>query len=68
MPSHKNLNIEKRFILSFIVTALILAGEVAGGIFTGSLALLSDAAHVLMDILALVLSYAALRLVKPASG
>ncbi|MBN2257147.1 MAG: cation transporter [Anaerolineaceae bacterium] len=62
MPVHDSLNIEKRFILSFIVTALILAGEVAGGIFTGSLALLSDAAHVLMDILALVLSYAALRL------
>jgi len=56
------MNIEKRFILSFIVTAIILAGEVAGGIFTGSLALLSDAAHVLMDVLALVLSYAALRL------
>jgi cobalt-zinc-cadmium efflux system protein len=62
MPSHSSLNIEKRFILSFVVTALILAGEVAGGIFTHSLALLSDAAHVLMDILALVLSYAALRL------
>jgi cobalt-zinc-cadmium efflux system protein len=62
MPAHNSLNIEKRFILSFIVTAFILVGEVAGGIFTGSLALLSDAAHVLMDILALVLSYAALRL------
>lgn len=62
MPLHSSLTIEKRFILSFIVTALILAGEVAGGIFTGSLALLSDAAHVLMDILALVLSYTAMRL------
>jgi cobalt-zinc-cadmium efflux system protein len=62
MPSHSHLNIEKRFVLSFAVTALILAGEVVGGIFSHSLALLSDAAHVLMDILALVLSYAALRL------
>jgi cobalt-zinc-cadmium efflux system protein len=62
MPSHSSLTIEKRFILSFIITAVILAGEVAGGVFTGSLALLSDAAHVLMDILALVLSYAAMRL------
>jgi len=62
VSSHSNLNIEKRFILSFIVTGIILVGEVAGGLFTGSLALLSDAAHVLMDVLALVLSYAALRL------
>jgi cobalt-zinc-cadmium efflux system protein len=62
VSSHTNLNIEKRFILSFIVTGIILVGEVAGGLFTGSLALLSDAAHVLMDVLALVLSYAALRL------
>ncbi len=62
MPTHSSLNIEKRFILSFIVTALILAGEIAGGIFSNSLALLSDAAHVLMDILALVLSYVAIRL------
>ena len=62
MPSHSSLTIQKRFILSFIVTALILAGEVAGGIYSGSLALLSDAAHVLMDILALVLSYTAMRL------
>lgn len=62
MHPHTNLNIEKRFILAFVVTAIILAGEVAGGIFTGSLALLSDAAHVLMDILALILSYTAIRL------
>lgn len=59
---HIAMSTEKRFILSFAITALILAGEVAGGLFTGSLALLSDAAHVLMDVLALVLSYSALRL------
>jgi cobalt-zinc-cadmium efflux system protein len=40
----------------------VLVAEVVGGIWTGSLALLSDAAHVFMDIFALGLSYLALRL------
>jgi len=38
--------------------------EVAGGIFTNSLALLSDSGHVLTDLLALLLAYFALRLSK----
>jgi len=45
-----------------ILTAAILVAEVIGGLWTGSLALLSDAAHVFMDIFALALSYLALRL------
>lgn len=53
---------EKRFILSIILTSLILAAEVIGGIWSGSLALLSDAAHVFSDIFALALSFFALRL------
>jgi len=36
--------------------------EVVGGLWTGSLALLSDAAHVFLDVVALVMSYGALRL------
>jgi cobalt-zinc-cadmium efflux system protein len=43
------------------LTGLILLLEVAGGLWTGSLALLSDAAHILLDVLALALSYAAVR-------
>jgi cobalt-zinc-cadmium efflux system protein len=56
--------IERRFILALILTALILAAEIVGGLLTGSLALLSDAAHVLMDVLALMMSYAALRIAR----
>ena len=62
MPQHQNQTIEKRFLISMILTALILVAEVIGGLWTGSLALLSDAAHVFLDILALGLSYGALRL------
>ena len=62
MNPHPNKTLENRFILSMIFTATILVAEVIGGFWTGSLALLSDAAHVFMDIFALVLSYLALRL------
>ncbi len=57
-----NRGIQKRFVYSIILTALILAAEVVGGIWSGSLALLSDAAHVFSDIFSLSLSYFALRL------
>ncbi len=49
-------SIEKRLLLSFIVTLLILAAEIVGGIISNSLALLSDAGHVLTDAFALGLS------------
>ncbi len=52
----------RRFIVSILITCLTLVAEAIGGILTGSLALLSDAAHVFLDIFALGLSYFALRL------
>ena len=62
MNPHPNKAIENRFLLSMLLTAAILIAEVVGGYWTGSLALLSDAAHVFMDVFALALSYLALRL------
>lgn len=62
MFSHNNSGIQKRFILSIALTSLILVAEVIGGIISGSLALLSDAAHVFSDVFALGLSFFALRL------
>ncbi len=41
-----------------------MGGEIAGGIWAGSLALLSDAAHVFMDVFALALSLGALLLAR----
>jgi len=50
------------------LTFLIFVAEVIGGVLTGSLALLSDAAHVFSDVFALGLSYGAHRLARrPAS-
>jgi len=62
MNPHPNKAIENRFVLSMLLTFAILIAEVIGGYWTGSLALLSDAAHVFMDVFALGLSYLALRL------
>jgi cobalt-zinc-cadmium efflux system protein len=62
MQAHENSNTGKRFLLSIGITFAILIAEVIGGYWTGSLALLSDAAHVFMDVFALALSYLALRL------
>jgi cobalt-zinc-cadmium efflux system protein len=67
MQSKINPALQKKFILSILLTSIILVVEVIGGLISGSLALLSDAAHVFMDIFALVLSFLAMRLAaRPA--
>ncbi len=61
-------SIAKRFTWAIILTAVTLAAEVAGGIWANSLALLSDAAHVFLDLFALLLSLAAIKLAgRPAT-
>lgn len=60
--TQNNQGLQKRFIYSILLTSLILVAEIIGGIVSGSLALLSDAAHVFSDIFALALSFFALRL------
>lgn len=62
MLAHENKGVERRFVWSMVFTGLILVAEVVGGLLSGSLALLSDAAHVFMDLFALGLSLLALRL------
>jgi cobalt-zinc-cadmium efflux system protein len=54
----------RRLAWAISLTTLVLAGEVVGGIWAGSLALLSDAAHVFMDVFALALSLGALLLAR----
>jgi cobalt-zinc-cadmium efflux system protein len=54
----------RRLALAVALTTVVLAGEIVGGIWSGSLALLSDAAHVFMDVFALALSLAALLLAR----
>jgi cobalt-zinc-cadmium efflux system protein len=58
---------EKRLLWSLAVTLLILAGEVAGGLLSNSLALLSDAGHVLTDAFALGMSLVAALIMRRPS-
>lgn len=65
---HLDKSIAGRFKYAILLTSLTLIAEIIGGIWTNSLALLSDAAHVFLDLFALVLSLAAIRLSSlPAS-
>lgn len=58
------MNKERSLFIALILTATFLIAEVAGGIVTGSLALLSDAAHMLTDVTALVISLLAIQIGK----
>lgn len=65
---HLDKSIAGRFKYAIALTALTLVAEVVGGVWTNSLALLSDAAHVFLDLFALVLSLTAIKLASfPAS-
>ena len=58
-----------RLLIACCLTALLLAAEVAGGLWTGSLALLSDAGHMFTDLLALLLAFfAATVATRPATA
>jgi cobalt-zinc-cadmium efflux system protein len=61
------LTLEKRLLLSFTLTLLILFAEVIGGLVSKSLALLSDAGHMLTDVFALGLSMIAMRIGRKPS-
>lgn len=67
MRRHEIKEVERRFFIAILLSGSILVVEVAGSWWTGSLALLSDAAHVFLDISALGLSWLAIRLsTRPA--
>jgi len=61
---HTNEVKENRFVLALGLTGVIFLVELIGGFWTHSLALLSDSAHVFMDVFALGLSYLAIRAAK----
>jgi len=59
---HDDHKTQGRFVLAMALTSFTMVAQVVAGLWTGSLALLSDSAHVFLDLLALGMSYVALRL------
>lgn len=60
---------KKRLALALTLTAGYMVAEVVGGVLTGSLALIADAAHMGTDVLGLGLALAAIHLAsRPAAG
>ncbi|PIQ31597.1 MAG: cation transporter [Bacteroidetes bacterium CG18_big_fil_WC_8_21_14_2_50_41_14] len=55
---------QMRLLISIGLNVLITVAQVIGGIFSGSMALISDALHNFSDVIALVISYIANRLSK----
>ena len=59
---------QRRLALSLGITAAFVLVEAAAGLFANSLALLTDAAHNLTDVLALALTWYALRVQRRPAG
>jgi cobalt-zinc-cadmium efflux system protein len=57
-----------RLFAAFVVLAVFMVVEVAGGVFTSSLALISDAAHMLTDVVGIGMALAAIHLAARGSA
>ena len=55
---------DKYLFITIALNFLITIAEVIGGILTGSLSLLSDAFHNFPDVIAIIITYIAMRLGK----
>ncbi|MGB1585510.1 MAG: cation diffusion facilitator family transporter [Thermoplasmatota archaeon] len=59
----------RNILIAMLTSSVVLVVEVWASIRTGSLALLADAGHLLVDVSGLILAYAALRFAsRPATG
>lgn len=58
---------EKKLAIAIALTGSFLVAEIIGGILTESLALLSDAAHMFTDVMALVIALTAIKIGKRAA-
>ncbi len=59
-------SIAKNLLIATVITAVIFVAELIGGILTNSLALVSDAGHMFIDIASLLLSFAAIKISQKA--
>lgn len=64
--THAKTTNESRLWWAFGLTATYLFAEIVGGVLTHSLALLSDAAHMLTDVVGIAIAIAAVRIARRA--
>lgn len=64
---HASSKSERALWIALGLTSSVLVAETVGGIVTGSLALISDAAHMLTDAAALAIALAAIRIGQRAA-
>jgi len=62
--SHNNDLNGRNLLISIVLNIVITVAQVVGGLMSGSLALLSDALHNFSDVVSLIISYIANKLVK----
>lgn len=60
--SHDHQNTGRNLAITVVLNGIITIGQFAGGIISGSLALISDAVHNLSDVISVVLAYIAHRI------
>ncbi|BEV13036.1 cation diffusion facilitator family transporter (plasmid) [Asticcacaulis sp. DW145] len=58
---------ERRLLIAIALTGTFLIAEIIGGVLFDSLALLSDATHMLTDVAALIIAYIAIQIGKRAA-
>ncbi len=62
--AHEHRDFKRSLTIALAITAVFLVVELAGGLISGSLALVSDAGHMFADALSLLLSLGAITLAK----
>ncbi len=67
MSEHHHEVHGKNLLLTIVLNLIITVAQIVGGIFSGSLALLSDAMHNFSDVLSLIIAFGANRLVSRPS-
>lgn len=65
---HVNARDSRALTIAMVSTGVIFVAQVIGGVLSNSLALLSDAGHMLTDLSALLISFAALRIAARPKG
>ena len=61
---HHSSSNKKRLLTTILLNILITVSQIIGGVITGSLALISDALHNFSDVIALLISYIATKLIE----